>query len=92
MCYSIYLLHNVILNNTLFVTKDLAPSGVYAVDLLLQLLIMGPFVVAVSAVFFLLVERPCMDRDWPRHLAAWVRTRVLRREGTDARRANGHGG
>jgi peptidoglycan/LPS O-acetylase OafA/YrhL len=78
MCYSIYLLHNVILNNTLFVTKDLAPTGAYGVDLALQLLIMGPFVVAVSAVFFVLVERPCMDKDWPRHLAAWVRVRLGR--------------
>jgi peptidoglycan/LPS O-acetylase OafA/YrhL len=78
MCYSIYLLHNVILNNTLFLTKDLAPTGVYASDLLIQLLIMGPFVVAVSAVFFVLVERPCMDKSWPRHLAGWARERVGR--------------
>ncbi len=75
MCYSIYLLHNVLLNNTLFLTKDLAPFGAYAPDLLLQLLVMGPFVVAVSAGFFVLVERPCMDKAWPRHLATWVRTR-----------------
>lgn len=73
MCYSIYLLHNVLLNNTLFLTRDLAPFGAYAPDLLLQLVIMGPFVVAVAAVFFVLVERPCMDRAWPRHLLARVR-------------------
>jgi peptidoglycan/LPS O-acetylase OafA/YrhL len=75
MCYSIYLLHNVFLNNTLFLTKHLAPTGVYAADFALQALIMGPLVVVFSAVFFVLVERPCMDRSWPRHLAAWVRTR-----------------
>jgi len=78
MCYSIYLLHNVFLNNTLFLTKSLAPSGVYGLDLLLQLAIMGPLVVAFSAVFFVLVERPCMDRAWPQHLAAWFRTRRQR--------------
>ncbi|SER03594.1 acyltransferase family protein [Microlunatus flavus] len=78
MCYSIYLLHNVLLNNTLFVTKDLAPTGVYGLDLAVQALVMVPFVVAVSAVFFVLVERPCMDRTWPQRLRAWVvaRTRV----------------
>ena len=80
MCYSIYLLHNVILNNTLFLTKDLAPTGSYAVDLGLQALLMGALVLAVSGVFFLLVERPCMDRAWPRHLATWVRGRSPLRE------------
>ena len=40
-CYSIYLLHNVVLNNTLFLTKDLAPTGSYAADLLLQALAHG---------------------------------------------------
>lgn len=76
MCYSIYLLHNVFLNNTLFLTKDLAPTGVYALDFALQALIMVPLVVATSAVFFVLVERPCMDRTWPQRLRAWVVART----------------
>ena len=76
MCYSIYLLHNVLLNNTLFLTKDLAPTGVYGLDLAVQALIMVPLVVVVSAVFFLLVERPCMDRAWPQKLRARVAGRV----------------
>ncbi|MGI3783806.1 MAG: acyltransferase family protein [Janthinobacterium lividum] len=79
MCYSIYLLHNVFLNSTLFLTKDLAPFHAYAADLLLQLVIMGPLVVASSAVLFVLVERPCMDRAWPQHLADRVRKRLGRR-------------
>ena len=86
-CYSIYLLHNVVLNNTLFATKDLAPTGSYAADLLLQALVMGALVLAVSAVFFVLVERPCMDRAWPQHLAAWIRGRSrLRKPGAGAAR------
>jgi peptidoglycan/LPS O-acetylase OafA/YrhL len=76
MCYSIYLLHNVLLNNTLFATKDLAPFGAYGLDLLVQALIMVPFVVVVSAVFFVLVERPCMDRTWPQRLRAWAVSRT----------------
>ena len=78
MCYSIYLLHNVFLNNTLFLTRGFAPTGVYASDFALQALVMGPLVVAVSAVFFVLVERPCMDKAWPQRLAAWFRQRVRR--------------
>ena len=68
MCYSIYLLHNVILNNTLFATKNLAPTGIYALDFALQAAIMLPLCVLVAAVFFVLIERPCMDKNWPRKL------------------------
>jgi peptidoglycan/LPS O-acetylase OafA/YrhL len=71
MCYSIYLLHNVFLNNTLFLTKDLAPTGFYALDFLVQAIIMVPLIITVSAIFFVLVERPCMDKNWPRHLVRW---------------------
>jgi peptidoglycan/LPS O-acetylase OafA/YrhL len=72
MCYSIYLLHNLLLNNTLTVTKGLAPFGAYPAGLALQSLIMLPFVIAVSAVFFVLIERPCMDKNWPQRLRAWA--------------------
>lgn len=85
MCYSIYLLHNVLLNNTLFLTKDLAPTGVHVLDLALQALIMVPLVIVVSAVFFVLVERPCMDRRWPQRLAAWFRERRDRLAGGEVR-------
>jgi peptidoglycan/LPS O-acetylase OafA/YrhL len=70
MCYSIYLWHNILLNNTLGATKGLAPFGAYLPDLLVQAAIMVPFVIVFSAVFFVLVERPCMDKDWPVKLRA----------------------
>ena len=73
MCYSIYLLHNLLLNNTLTFTKGLAPFGWYPADLALQALIMLPCIVAASAGFFVLIERPCMDKNWPQHLRAWAR-------------------
>jgi peptidoglycan/LPS O-acetylase OafA/YrhL len=79
MCYSIYLLHNLLLNNTLAATKHLAPTDSYALNLLLQATIMLPFIVAVSAVFFVLIERPCMDKNWPQRLRIWAGSRFSSR-------------
>lgn len=75
MCYTIYLLHNpVIVVAGRFSTRWLR-GGDYGLDLLLQALLVVPAVLLVSTVFFVLVERPCMDRNWPRRL----RDRLQRR-------------
>lgn len=76
MCYSIYLWHNILLNNTLGATAGFAPFGSYLPDLALQAVVMIPFVIVLSAVFFVLVERPCMDKDWPARLRARFGGRV----------------
>jgi peptidoglycan/LPS O-acetylase OafA/YrhL len=73
MCYSIYLLHNPLLGAALSVTSRLAPTGRWALDLLAQLALTLPVVLVPAALYFLLVERPCMQRDWPRRLLARVR-------------------
>jgi hypothetical protein len=33
-----------------------------------QLLVIGSCIVLLSAIFFVLIERPCMERDWPQRL------------------------
>ncbi len=78
MCYSIYLLHNVILNNVLWTTKSLAPTASYSVNFAIQTVIMVPLILIVSAVFFVLVERPCMDKNWPTHARAWLSNKRAR--------------
>jgi peptidoglycan/LPS O-acetylase OafA/YrhL len=74
MCYSIYLLHAraiaAVVHGPLRVMRSL---GGFTADYLVVLVICSLVVVAVSAVFFLLVEKPCMDPDWPRKL--WQRLR-----------------
>jgi hypothetical protein len=32
----------------------------------------------ICGLFYLLIERPCMDRRWPRRLASWWHTKVLK--------------
>lgn len=67
MCYSIYLLHGRVL--AFVIHGGLAAIvnlGSFAGDYLVVAAICIPAVVAVSAVFYVLVERPCMAPDWPK--------------------------
>ena len=63
MCYSIYLLHLVLLRwfvsiVHLPVSRDSAPGMIIAI------LVFGLPVLGISAVYFVLVEKPCMQREW----------------------------
>jgi peptidoglycan/LPS O-acetylase OafA/YrhL len=71
MCYTIYLLHYALIA---FLAKGTSiiflPNAGYAPNLLVQMLLILPVVLLVSAVFFVTIERPCMDKDWPSKLKA----------------------
>lgn len=63
MCYSIFLLHQTVLGGAGRFTNWFRPANYYAyywtqVGLLLLVIL------AVSSVFYLLIEKPCMKRDW----------------------------
>jgi peptidoglycan/LPS O-acetylase OafA/YrhL len=68
MCYSIYLLHYAFFHLFVKYSKALAFSDSYGVNLGIQMTIALPVVLFVSAVFFVLVERPCMNAEWPKLL------------------------
>jgi hypothetical protein len=42
---------------------------------LVQGIVILPVVLVVSSAYFVLIERPCMDRNWPTKLREWVRPR-----------------
>ena len=72
MCYSIYLLHARVIAAVIHgVLARLPLTGCFAGDYAVALAVCGVAVLAVSAVFFRLVEQPCMDPDWPRRVAGW---------------------
>jgi len=73
MCYSIYLLHNPTLALLIDRTRSLAPTPWYGANLLLQVAITGPLLLIPCAAYFLLIEKPCMRRDWPRRLLQRLR-------------------
>jgi peptidoglycan/LPS O-acetylase OafA/YrhL len=68
MCYSIYLLHNLIISRIVGHVSGSAPTGQPAVDLAAQVMVVVPVVIACCTPFFVLIERPCMDKNWPRKL------------------------
>ena len=79
MCYSIYLLHYAMLHLLTRFTSGITLNQGYIYDLLLQLVILIPVVLVICGVFYLLVEKPCMDKHWPQKLMAWWRSRMLKR-------------
>jgi peptidoglycan/LPS O-acetylase OafA/YrhL len=76
MCYSIYLLHNPSLALLLDLTRSIAPFSWYGANLTLQLAITGPLLLIPCGAYFLLIEKPCMRKDWPRRV--WQRLRPLK--------------
>lgn len=70
MCYTIYLIHLPLAELLIRVTKNIAISNSYEINLLLQLCIFIPVVLILSAIFYLLLEKPFMYNDWSKRLAA----------------------
>jgi peptidoglycan/LPS O-acetylase OafA/YrhL len=72
MCYSIYLLHFIFIAVLFkFARRAILANAPFFVNYAIQLLLVAVPVVLLCVVFFLLVERPCMDPDWPSKL--WVK-------------------
>lgn len=75
MCYTVYLLHYPVL----FITMK-ALSALHISSFLLSIIV--NFTVAiialllVSAVFFKLIEQPCMDKNWPTKLKDFFKKRL----------------
>lgn len=68
MCYTIYLIHLPIIEALYPLTRDVWLTHYFAPNLLIQFLILGPVILFFSIIFFLLIEKPCMNKDWPRLL------------------------
>jgi len=75
MCYSIYLLHYPLISAVGRHTTPIASHGGFIAHLLVQMALVVPIVLVASTIFFVLIERPCMRKDWPQRLGAWFRTR-----------------
>ena len=68
MCYSIYLLHFAVISLVYRHTQSLMITHLFWLNLLLQFLIVGTATLAISAIFFIGIEKPCMQKNWPVHL------------------------
>lgn len=77
MCYSIYLLHYPTISLVGRVLKPVVIGSHFASRVALAAMLLVPAILIVTTVFFVLVERPCMDPRWPRKLLDWM-TRAKR--------------
>ena len=76
MCYSIYLTHNLVLTRATALFRLIAASGSPSLALVWLLsAFIAAIVFAAGLVYYVLLERPCMERDWPQKLAVRLKLR-----------------
>jgi len=68
MCYSIYLWHYVIIDAVIKFTVFIKITNDYLITMAFQSFLILPIILALSSLFYVLVERPCMDKKWPVNL------------------------
>jgi peptidoglycan/LPS O-acetylase OafA/YrhL len=76
MCYSIYLFHFLVIYGVKHVTAGVHIGQNFWFYYVLQSCLILPIVLLFCGTFFLLIERPCMDREWPKKL--WRQWQALR--------------
>lgn len=72
MCYSIYLLHFSLISFIGMKSFSLKSSGIYLVDISVQSVIQLPIILLICSIFFLLVEKPCMNLYWPLKIVDFI--------------------
>jgi len=82
MCYSIYLLHNQI---TMGLGSELTRRN-YFNYFILDYFWLGSllfvYILMISFIFYLLLERPCMDKNWPVKLWKFIQSPFNRNKAT----------
>lgn len=81
MCYSIYLLHYDVISAVCRFTKGIGVEAPYWAYLLVQFLLVGFAIVTVCSLYFLVIEKPCMRRDWPQRLWSYGQRTVFAKLG-----------
>ncbi len=87
MCYSIYLFHVLIIYFVKHMTFRLQIGQNFWFHYFLQACMIVPVVLLLCGAFFVLIERPCMDKEWPQKLWRFVHT--LRTSSIRGRRLQG---
>jgi peptidoglycan/LPS O-acetylase OafA/YrhL len=73
MCYSIYLIHLPVISLVMRYLVNHQFSQSYAGQFLVYLAVSLPVVLLFGATYFLLIEKPCMNPNWPADLKARIK-------------------
>lgn len=79
MCYSIYLTHNLVLTAATALFRPISHAHPSIAAVWLTASVIALVVFGVGLMYYVLLERPCMERDWPQKLAARLRPSASRR-------------
>jgi peptidoglycan/LPS O-acetylase OafA/YrhL len=74
MCYSIYLIHYEVISAVARFTGKFGEGLPYWIYLSMQMGMVGTAVLLICGTYFVLIEKPCMRRDWPQRLLQFVKT------------------
>ena len=75
MCYSIYLFHFLVVYGVKHLTTPLHLGDNFWFYFILQSCLIVPAILIFCGTFFVMIERPCMDREWPKKL--WHQAQTL---------------
>lgn len=76
MCYTIYLLHYPVLFVVMKYFSKLHITG-FVPNIIANFVVAIVALLAVSAVFFKLVEQPCMDKNWPTKFRDYFKKKIV---------------
>lgn len=68
MCYSIYLIHYEVISFVGRFTSRLGADSPYWRYLVVQCVLIAVPIMGICGLYFVLLEKPCMRRDWPQRL------------------------
>ncbi|WP_455671797.1 acyltransferase family protein [Phocaeicola sp.] len=68
MCYTIYLLHYPLFHLTGKITEQIHPFNSFYYNLIMQAMLLLPIVFIICSCYFVLIEKPCMNKSWPQLL------------------------
>jgi peptidoglycan/LPS O-acetylase OafA/YrhL len=68
MCYSLYLTHMLVVSIAFKATRHLESSQDFLVNYLTQVVTLGAAIALFGTAYYVLIERPCMDPQWPQKL------------------------
>jgi peptidoglycan/LPS O-acetylase OafA/YrhL len=70
MCYSFYLMHMLVISIGFKLTRRWIIPSSFVLSYLIQVVLLGACIYLFCTAYFVLIERPCMDPNWPRKLLA----------------------
>jgi peptidoglycan/LPS O-acetylase OafA/YrhL len=81
MCYSFYLMHMLVISIAFKLTRRFIIPSNLLYSYLIQVVLLGACITVFCTAYFVLIERPCMDPNWPHKLRVRLFGRSRSRKG-----------